>query len=384
VVKEGLIMCTLIRGLLGFTLLTLTVSQAVAQTGTLPVTPIPVGTQNPSGSLPAGPPMPMPFDPRNQVYQMPINGNPPVGLGAPVQLGQPQGGIVPPPPPPPPVVVAPPPPANPWAPATWTPVCRPAGFYIDAGIDIMSVDVSNHLSGTVPLPSGNTTVALPGTHLDWTAMPTLALGYRLPDGLGAFALSYRFIVSEGHDSLDRFDGTDELRSRLSINIIDLDYRSNVYEPFPRLEVQGILGARIGISYYDTQLMGAITDDHESNYYVGAGPHAAVELNRRLPLVPGLALTGKIDGAVLVGNDNQRFSTLAFDAFNNGNVYEMSYRRTDTSEMLAIEAGLSYRPPDLEALRFSTGYRYEQWWNMGRGGSADLTTNGFFIRVEYGF
>jgi hypothetical protein len=379
-------MRTLIRGLLGLTLLTLSVSQTVAQTGALPVTPIPVVTQNPSGNLPASPPMPMPYDSRNQVYQMPTNGNPPVGMGAPVQLGQPQGGIIAPPPPPPPVVVAPPPPANPWAPTTWTPVCRPPGFYVDADIDIMSVQVSNHLNGVVPLPSGNTTVALPGTHLDWTAMPTLALGYRLPDGLGAFALSYRFLDTDGHDFSQGFDGTDELHSRLSINIIDLDYRSNVYEPFPRLEVQGILGVRVGTTFYDTQLTGAMTDTHESNYYVGAGPHAAIDLNRRLPLVPGLALLGKIDGAVLVGNDNQRYSTLGFDAFGNGTDYEISYRRTVTSEMLAIEAGLSYRPPDLEALRFSTGYRYEQWWNMGRsnGSGTDLTTNGFFIRVEYGF
>ncbi len=385
-------MRTLGRVLLGIVVLAVAVGPTSAQTGTLPSTPVPVGVSYQPG-LPSGPPPPLPYDGRTQAWQMPAPGTPPVGgMGAPLQLGPPMVGVAPlppPPPPPPSLPPPPPPPPNLWAgPAGWNPVrAEPPGFFIDAGIDILGPEVSNHLSGTVPLPSGgSTTVALPGARLDWTAMPSFDIGYRLPEGLGAFSFGYRFLAAEGRESSAGFDGTDELRSRLNINIFDFDYRTIVYEPLPRLEVQGCVGIRLGTSYYDSELTGALTDTRESNYYVGAGPHAAIDLNRRIPLVPGLAFVGKIDGAVLVGDDKQRFLTTEFDPSGNGTQFEIEQRRTVTSEMLAIEAGLGYRPPDLECLRLSTGYRYEQWWNMGRSGGSgiDLTTNGFFLRVEYGF
>jgi hypothetical protein len=384
-------MRTLGRLLVGVAVLAVAAGTSLAQTGTLPSAPVPVVVPYQPGQPP---PPPLPFDGRTQSWQMPApGGSPPVGgIGAPLQLGAPQSGLaplppLPPPPPSPPL--PPPPPPNLWAgPAGWNPVHpEPPGWFLDASIDILGPAVGNRLTGTVPLPSGGTaTVALPGARLDWTAMPSFDIGYRLPDGVGAFTLGYRFLASEGKEFPLGPDGTDELRSRLNINIFDLDYRTTIFEPLPRLQVQGIIGARLGTSFYDTQLSGAATDTHETNYYVAAGPHAAIDLNRRIPLVPGLALVAKIDGAILVGDDEQRFSTTTFDAFGNGTSSELTYRHTVTSEMLAIEAGLSYRFPDLDCLRLSTGYRYEQWWDMGRsnGSATDLTTNGFFLRLEYGF
>ena len=56
-------------------------------------------------------------------------------------------------------------------------------------------------------------------------------------------------------------------------------------------------------------------------------------------------------------------------------------------VLGIQAGVSWTPVhNCRWLRFSGGYTFEQWWNVGKaaGSSADLTSQGIFLRTELHF
>ena len=56
-------------------------------------------------------------------------------------------------------------------------------------------------------------------------------------------------------------------------------------------------------------------------------------------------------------------------------------------VLGLQAGLAWTPMhNWRWLRFSGGYTFEQWWDVGKvaGSSADLTSQGLFLRTELHF
>ena len=61
--------------------------------------------------------------------------------------------------------------------------------------------------------------------LDWTVAPRFELGYRFPDSFGDFSASYRFLTSEGRGTAINAFGAFDVRSRLDLNQLDLDYGS---------------------------------------------------------------------------------------------------------------------------------------------------------------
>jgi hypothetical protein len=229
------------------------------------------------------------------------------------------------------------------------------------------------------------TVHAQQAELDWTGVPRLAVGYRFAEGCGEVLVSYRFLISEGTEVAPNFDflGDGQVKSRLNMNVIDLDYRSSEYSLAPRWDMRWTVGARIASVYFDSRVMGQFLGMRTSNDFFGAGPHAGLELARHFDL-PGLAAFGRIDGSVLVGGIDQAFEeTFTFPGTAVGNA--VNVHSTQAVETLSFELGLRYIPPG-ERIRFSLGYQFEYWWGLGKAGpsSAELSDQGIFFRSEFNF
>src|SRR5439155_3907733 len=357
----------------------------VCQAQDLPPAPAPVanGPGSPAGpsGLPVAPAPPVPVGPQ-------------VGPYAAVQPG-----FIPPPPPPPPGYFV-----NPYQdtngpllrgdPLLENPPNRPAGWFGGLEADLVWPHVKNRLTGVVRLDDFTDTLHLPTASLDFTGSPKVILGYRFAQGFGEFSASYRSIVTEGTRNIADFDffGDSFLKSRLNVNVIDLDYGSQEIplsvDLAPSLwDLKFDVGARIAGVFFDSTAQGFILREHTSNNFFGAGPHLALELQRHLEDYPGLALFLRVETAVVIGRIHQRFEeSLALDGMPllGGST---SQSGNQAVPVLGIQAGVSWTPVhNWRWLRFSGGYTFEQWWNVGKaaGSSADLTSQGIFLRTELQF
>jgi hypothetical protein len=349
--------------------LALLATAAPAWSQTLPGTPVPISPPPAGGALvPAGPP--------------------PVGLGTPL----PVPASPPPSAPPAPIFVPPPlPPAAP--PPTPAIELAPLGFsgcevpFFAVEFDVLQPTVNNKLHNIIVHSDGTVdAINVPRTDLDWTVAPSFIAGLRLPDNQGELSVGYRFIAAQG-DGSTTIEGVDfSTRSRLNVNIFDLDYATARWEPFPRWDMQLRVGARLGSFFYDSNISNDALLVSASNYYIGGGPHFGVDVHRCIVLVPGLAAYGRLDGTVLVGQISQKFA----EQFNfpDGTVArgENDFTKTQTVPGLTAQLGLSYTPPRFEYLHFVAGYQFERWWQLGRaeGSNLELTTQGFFLRSQVDF
>jgi hypothetical protein len=146
------------------------------------------------------------------------------------------------------------------------------------------------------------------------------------------------------------------------------------------------GARIGTAYYDSQVTGRVVEQRVSNNFVSGGPHAGIELARQLDVVPGLALFGRLEGAVLIGEISQSFEeTQTLFGAQVGGATRLTHGQA--VPVLSFLTGVSYTPPvQGRWLRFTLGYQFEQWWGLGDAGAShgDLTFQGIFFRGEFTF
>jgi hypothetical protein len=305
-----------------------------------------------------------------------------------------------PPPPPPPPQGPPPPGLNyPFAP---TPLGQafdcartpPPGFFGVLEVGVVGPHVKNGLTGTVNGIAGPVNIALPSANLDWTGSPRITLGYQLEDNAGQFLATYRSVVSEGTGFVAPFDvfGGGFLRSRLNMNVVDLDYASGPQNLGPSLNanywsVNWLLGARVAAAYFDSVATGQLIQDRVSNNFVGGGPHGAVDVMRTLPGLPGVSLFSRLEGAVVIGDITQSFEQTYH--VNGVPLIGSTSRFTDAQAvpMLGIRAGIDYTPPVRgQWMHFGLGYEFEYWWNVGNLGPsrADITTQGFYFRGAFTF
>jgi hypothetical protein len=293
---------------------------------------------------------------------------------------------------PPPVPFVPPAPSTGLAdpgPNGWGPIygaySSAPTFFLGFELDILKPVFKNHLQGSVSFPDGTSaTLNVPSTPLDWTVSPSFELGYKLPDSCGEFLLRYRFLNTDGTGSVATDAGDVGVKSRLSMNVIDLDYNSARYQPWPRWDLRWTIGARIATVFYDTSISNDAFSQSASNYFYGAGPHAGLELERKLSFLPAFGFFVKGDASVLIGQVKQRFSESFVDEA--GDVVSTTtwQRKTQSVEVLNFQAGASYTPTDY--LRFTLGYQYEHWFSLGRLGDSrgELTTQGVFLRGQFDF
>jgi hypothetical protein len=273
------------------------------------------------------------------------------------------------------------------------------GWIADVEAEIAVAHVKNKLVNTVSVGTrAPNTVSLPSAELDWTMAPRFELGYRLPSGFGGFAISYRFLATEGTQGASGADGPATLHSRLELNEFDFDYFSWEITPSPCWNMRWRFGGRLTELFFDSQADepfaeaaagSGIFETRVSNSYVGFGPHWGLELARRLN-ESGFSFVGRLDGAVLLGHISQRF----FEASTmSGPSGQLPSGQTGTSgnqavPMLNVQAGIGWKPPAYPNLQFFLGYEYEYWWNVGRESSdisrGEMSDQGVYLRAGWNF
>ena len=356
----------------------------------LPLAPLPVVPPGQEGPVPGNPPASLPNPP------------PPIGPGAP--LPPPPGAVLPPPP----GAVAPlapapflPPPYNPYQdtngpllrgdPLLDQPHYPPPGWFGAVELNLVVPHIQNGLVAPVTVAGGSPQVVhLPTAELEWTGAPRLEVGYRFPEGCGEVLASYRLLSSEGTDTIPNFDldgGAGFLRSRLSANVLDLDYSSREFSLAPRWDMKWKAGVRLADIFFDSRAEGFFLEERTSNLFYGAGPHLGLDLWRQIEDVPGLGLFLRLEGATVIGQIRQSFeqTLVTQDGGLAGGAAEVHH--TQAVPVFNLQLGLSWTPCWRGRYRrFAFGYEFERWWYLGQAGDsrAELTDQGIFFRAEFGF
>jgi hypothetical protein len=259
----------------------------------------------------------------------------------------------------------------------------PVGWFAGAEVQIVKPHLVSRLSETVQNPAQkaantSTTVALPSTSFDWTASPRFVLGYRLPSGFGEFSVAYRFLDQTGTGTTKGPDGPAGLNSRLSFNIIDLDYGNSEVSGWlacwPQLDMTWSVGARFLTLFYDTTASqpfnqaaggsGILQARDSSNLNFGAGPHAMLDLAHRLG-DSGLALRLRTDFSTVFSTGYDNFSTLSTTLGANGRPLRgqtSDFFHQGTS-IINIQTGITWQPLRNQAVRLFLGYQYERWFAL---------------------
>jgi hypothetical protein len=259
-----------------------------------------------------------------------------------------------------------------------------ASFWVEADLYGLYPYVSENL--TAPLTRANGTMfqfLAPSARLDWTVSPYFEAGFRLPQNGAEFDLGYRFLNSEGTQGVV-FNGTpDAVKSRLNLNIWDLDLGSSGVEVLPRWFFKWRLGLQVATAFYDTRAVNAMFVDHVSNYFVGAGPHGMLELRHQF-LVSSFSAFGRIEGSDMVGQITQKFSENFFSPADSPLNAATEIKGTQSVPTLAAQLGLTWAPECY--FRISTGLDWEKWWSLGRlqQSRMNLSEAGFFLRGEFDF
>ncbi len=322
----------------------------------------------------------------------------PIPVAPPSVQAAPGTDFVPPPAPPPgslmpvtPLMVAPLaplPPGSTILPAhDYHPPQDSGGLFANVELDVLGVHLKNRLNGTVYFPDGTaSTLQLPGAEMDWTLSPRFELGYHLADNLGSLMFSYRFLSTDGSLVIPDFDPTGDgaLRTRLDLQVVDLDYVSPHHQCCPDLDFHWLLGVRLATVFFDNEVIGGTAEARSSNHFFGAGPHAGLDLWYHLG--SGFGLFSKLDTSYTIGNVHQSFGISMVQ--NDGSLFGGAgeARGTKSIPTLTAQIGVGWSPIGGDRLRFTAGYLYEHWWMLGDiGGSrAELADQGLFFRGEVNF
>ena len=264
------------------------------------------------------------------------------------------------------------------------------GLFGAVETDIVKPHLANRVIGNSYFGDGTfDTVQLPTARLDWTAAPRFELGYRMAEGYGEFVFSYRFLNSEGKADLPNFDLYADnpdglLKTRLSMNVFDFDYGTPEIALGSNFDLKAPVGVRLADVYFDSTAFGDVTWQRTSNQFIGAGPHAGLDVWYHFRQL-GLGSLRPRRGALPIGDVHQRFEE-SF-VFSDGSAFTSSGSQNGTQAVPTVNAqvGLGWAPPGTR-LRFSAGYEFEQWWDVGHvGGSrAELFDQGAFLRAEFSF
>jgi hypothetical protein len=262
--------------------------------------------------------------------------------------------------------------------------------------------VKNFVSVPVTNPAGNIdTVRLPSAPLDWTVSPRFAAGYRLPSAFGEVALAYRFLTSEGAGEFAGPNGPALLKSRLTINQVELNYYSREFSLWPHWDMKWGAGLRLVYVYFDSRAdqpfdfaaaTSGVFEQRTSNSWWGLGPHVGVELERRVEGT-GLAFFTRVDGGTHLGRIRQG----GFEVFTtpgpDGRPLTAEARNSGSQDVpiLTVEAGVRWQPRNWTYQDFHVflGYQYEYWWNVGRlsttpDSRGELSDQGILLRAEFNF
>jgi len=234
------------------------------------------------------------------------------------------------------------------------------------------------------------TIRLPVAELNWTAMPRVFVGYRSENGYGEYIASYRYMQSQGNNSLPNFDasGTGQLSSRLQIHVLDLDYAftdqlDGLSWLFPKI-IRRSMGMRTTSAIFDSTANGQqIIEERAGSVFIGAGARANFE-GTWTTSIPSVSFNAGSDISGIVGFNYQRFG----EQFQTAGGVQRASGRTDGGlsgiPILNVRAGLSWIPEwGNRSIRLSAGYQWEQWWiTSDTGQENEINLQGPYIRGEY--
>jgi hypothetical protein len=275
------------------------------------------------------------------------------------------------------------------------PELPPPGWFADVEAGLVKAHVKNKLSNAAITGGGAPdVVSLPSAPLGWTVSPRFAVGHRLESGFGEVYLAYRFLTTEGNGSAIGPDAPAALKSRLDLNIIDLDYASREFSLWPHWDMKWWIGGRYAAVYFDSRAdepfdaAAAGSDVFErrtSNSFVGFGPHAGVEAARYFEGT-GLSVFASIDGWISLGRIRQGFFEVPTTS---GPTEETRVSSSQAVPTVNVQAGLRWQPPGYRDALLFLGYQNEYWWNVGRFSSTadsrgELWDQGVVLRAEFSF
>jgi hypothetical protein len=254
----------------------------------------------------------------------------------------------------------------------------------------------NGLPTDKPFPVPGATIIIPSADLSWTVSPRFEVGYRLPDSTGYWALGYQFLNSEG--TATKLLGVPGVpfadRTRVNLNEAHLDYGTSPYEFAPHWDFSWRIGIQFDDIFFDSRVVHGDTFEQASNLFYGAGPHGRLDLERWLSFLPGLAVFGRLDGAVMVGTIHQHFRASPGVPEPALTLQDQIISRTQAVPTLNVQAGLSYTPPMFRNVHISTGYTFEYFWYLGQLGinpdgsfansRGELGSQGWFLRAQIDF
>jgi hypothetical protein len=263
-------------------------------------------------------------------------------------------------------------------------------FFFNFEIQVVKPVVNNRLTDTVTFPGGFTaTVNAPQASLGWAVSPRFEVGSVLPEDQGLFALSYRFLITSGSSTVIGPDGGSAgLHSGLDFNVVDFDYGTPTVHFAPRWDYNWRLGFRLGQAFFDSTLSDPAVNLKTSDWFLGGGIHGRFDVNREIGLIPGLAVFGRVEGAVMFGQIHQRFTETVFIADGTSTTAMDFLQKVQTVPVLELQAGLRYTPPSWQRFHLAAGYQFEEWYQVGRvsgtSSRGDFYTNGVFLRAGFDY
>jgi hypothetical protein len=263
--------------------------------------------------------------------------------------------------------------------------------FLNVELELAFPHLGSQLSSP-PVTLGNSgpvkTVFLRNAHLDTTVSPLFEIGgFRFGPGYGDIALSYRFLATDGKDFIPALDpsGAGEIRSRLNLQVFDLDYKGNPcalgWDTFLSWQV----GGRFQVVFFDTQAQTATSFEQARNYFFGGGAHTGFTVTRPLPGRWGLY--SHFDAGFLGAyNTAQNFVASTVDPQNGFLFGSASQQQSQFAPSLSVQAGFSWTPTRLPSSRLRGGYQFDQWYNLGRvdDSRGDLSAHGVFVNWEWSF
>ncbi|HZW29189.1 MAG TPA: hypothetical protein VFF52_00675 [Isosphaeraceae bacterium] len=230
---------------------------------------------------------------------------------------------------------------------------------------------------TPPMLSQHVIIAPGAGQLPWTVAPRLEIGYRLPSGFGAFAFSDRFFMTEGIGPFAGPAGATTRTTRLGVNYSDWDYINREYTPWDNPRTNWSLQWRAGIrlaetwtavradqSFAEAAARGRAFIQGDSNYTVGAGPHFAVEVDRK-DLPSGFSFIMRFDIADTFTRVRQLFEASTTTFIAPGVLQRGVYNQNFWNQVpiLNYQVGVGWQPPQNPNIALYVGYVYEFWWQL---------------------
>jgi hypothetical protein len=143
-----------------------------------------------------------------------------------------------------------------------------------------------------------------------------------------------------------------------------------------------------ICYSDSQAASAALYQQTVNRYWGLGPNAAVDFRHGLGET-GLALFGRLEGAIVFGRLAQRYTETTTAADGTTDAGETRLFVDSQVTTVAFQLGVSWAPRWNPHVHVTAGYLYEHFFDLGTidvppSARQQLTIQGGFIRGEWRF